>query len=112
MFSPLSECREFPAELVCQLDPQVAHLEMMVTMATISTPHGAADVEILTLIDGRVAPVVLEVQEVPVDRVAQAGLADLEVLEEADGPVAAEVRLRLLIRSTTVSLCRRKICRR
>ena len=60
MFSPLSECRESPAELVCQLDPQVAHLEMMVTMATISTPHGAADVEILTLIDGRVAPVVLE----------------------------------------------------
>ena len=112
MFSPLSECREFPAELVCQLDPQVAHPETMVTMATISTPHGAADVEILTLTDGRVAPVVLEVQEVPVDRVAQAGLADLEVLEEADGPVAAEVRLRLLIRSTTVSLCRQKICRR
>ena len=111
MFSPRSECREFPAEPVCQLDPQVARLGTMVTMATISTHHWAADVEILTLTDGRAAPVVLEVQEALADRVAQVGLADLEVLEEAVGRVEAEAGLGP-IRSTTVLSLRQKTCRK
>ena len=111
MFSPRSECREFPAEPVCQLDPQVIRPGTMTTMATISTHHWAADAEILTLTDGRAAPVVLEVQEVLVDREAPEGLADPEAPEEADGLVEAEAGLGP-IRSTTELSYRQKTCRR
>ena len=111
MFYLPSGCRDFPAEPVCQLDPQVIRPGTVTTMATISTHHWAADAEILTLTDGRTAPVVLEVQEVLVDREAPEGLADPEVLEGVDGLVEAEEALGL-IRSTTVSSSRRKTCQR
>ena len=112
MFYLHSECREFPAEQVGQLTPQVDRPGMtaMTTMITIQMVV-EADAEILTPTDGLVAPVVLEVQEVPADRVALEGLADLEVLEEAAGLEGAEAAPGPN-RSTMVSSSHRKICRR
>ena len=95
MFSLPSGCREFPAEPVGQIFPQVdRRAEETTTMTVISIQIGmAADVEILTRTGGLMAPVVLEVQEVRVDRVAPEGLADqealvdLEVAEEGLAPI-------------------------
>ena len=78
-------------------------------MTVISIQTGmAADVEILTRTGGLMAPVVLEVQEVRVDRVAPEGLADQEAL--ADLEVAEEGLAP--IRSATASSSRPRTCRK
>ena len=78
-------------------------------MTVISIQIGmAADVEILTRTGGLMAPVVLEVQEVRVDRVAPEGLADQEALVDLE---VAEEGLAP-IRSATVSSSRLRTCRR
>ena len=109
MFSLPSGCREFPAEPVGQIFPQVDRQAVEATTTATTIQIGMAeDAEILTRTGGLMAPVVLEVQEVRVDRVApegladQEGLVDLEVAEEGLAP----------IRSTTASSSRPRTCRK
>ena len=110
MFSLPSGCREFPAEPVGQIFPQVdRRAAETTTMTVISIQTGmAADVEILTRTGGLMAPVVLEVQEVRVDRVAPEGLADQEALVDLE---VAEEGLAP-IRSATASSSRPRTCRK
>ena len=109
MFSLPSGCREFPAEPVGQIFPQVDRRAAEATTTAITIQIGMAeDAEILTRTGGLMAPVVLEVQEVRVDRVAPEGLADQEALVDLE---VAEEGLAP-IRSTTESSFRPRTCRR